>query len=157
MFRYLMTAILLTVITMAGSSRIFGQGSTRVPKEITQVILTTKNKNLFFMDKVSYYRHHNYVLRLKKGQKVEIENGWLDFDNTKYDQQGTFDQNAPGFKVVTPEGKVITPKQGKYVLTASKTGVYKVTVFPVYKVVNAIYLGKENRQDYFYKVFFNLL
>lgn len=157
MFRYLMTAILMTVITMAVSNQIIGQNSNRIPKEITQVVFTAKNKNLFFMDKVSYYRHHNYILRLKKGQKVEIENSWLDSDKTVTDQQGTFDQNASGFKVVTPEGKVIVPKKGKYVLTAPQTGVYKITVFPVYKALNAIYLDEKLRKDYFYKVFLNLL
>jgi hypothetical protein len=105
---------------------------------------------------------HFYILRLKKGQKAEIENGWLETPRGFKDFRGEIDNKAAGFQVIFPNGSVISADEtmsqnrGKYLLKATKTGIYKIRVAPIYKTLNERYLRKERGVNYNYKIFFTL-
>lgn len=149
MLRQFLTTILLTFISLAIGNHAFGQETTDINNERTIVSLTAKNKDVFFMRSITYYEPYFYRFNLKKGQKVEIEIGWTDFNETN--------QKAPGFKVFA-QNKKIEPSQRTYILTATRNGGYVVGVaLPFIVGDDTRALPKNPNEKFDYKIRFRLL
>jgi len=91
----------------------------------------------------------NYVLPLRRGQRVVISIGWAELPAGVADPLGAIDRSQNGFTIIDPRGRKIRNSLNKFVLKDYMSGEYRVVVKPHYRRrSNSSGTGEPVNRDY---------
>lgn len=122
-----LTLILLSVFSVQAQS-------------VKRVVFAKGSKTAVFNDSARIGEKDTYVVKLRKGQKIDISPDWVNGAGISVNNEDA----VSGFMVITPKGEKIEDPQDTYFI-AELSGDYTVVVRPVYK-----------RKSYRYKLTFTL-
>jgi hypothetical protein len=159
MYKILISAVLLFILSGIAKSQ---TAPTDLPEKLDaqatqEVKVSAKFNNSFVMNWANYKEPKTYLLRLRKGQRIEIASGWRDIDQSLVDPLGIFNPDDPGLQIVSPDGKLIKPQNFRYVLKAKTSGVYKIIIAPAYRKLYEVNVEKRTLVDYTFKIYFTLI